>query len=160
MKILAALLALAVPLPASAGDCGRWSAEMQEDEGGPVMTAYVCKPAGKASHELRLSCGTDGQLSLRFLPAPTSDDNSSDEPDYSSDFKLTVGKEVFTRKAHYEAMDGAMVLDFAIDAPLTHRMRFGSELTLADAGGKITGATFSLAGSGAALDKLIATCGR
>ena len=50
---LVACIALQV-MPATAGSCS-WSAKMEEDEGGSVMTASVCGGAKQDAH-LMLSC--------------------------------------------------------------------------------------------------------
>jgi len=156
MKHLILLFLIALPQAALAGECDRWSASMQEDEGGPTMTASVCQGAPTADYELLVTCGNPGELGMRLLAlAPAESQPASD---YTTDFKLSFGNEVVTRKAHYEEMDGAMVLDFRIDAPLTELMRNGTEMTVADVTGKVAGATFSLKGAKAALKTLIQTC--
>jgi hypothetical protein len=157
MRFLAALLLLTLPLPALADQCDRWTAAMEEDEGGKVMMAHVCKGTGNAAHELFLRCGASGELSIRFIPVASSGYPPNDG-NFSTDFKLSFGQEVITRKAIYEDMDGAMVMDFSIGEPPTDLIQSATEMTLADTSGKVPGATFALKGSKKAVDTVIKSC--
>lgn len=149
-----ALLLITLPLPAIAGECDQWTASMEEDEGGPVMMAQICTPAGKDSHALLVTCGTPGQLSMRYLPAGFNPPSEN----LKADLKFSLGPEIFTRPAVYESMDGAMVAEVDIRSPFTQAIQAQKEMKLSNDGGTIPGATFPLKGSSAALAKLIATC--
>lgn len=156
MKRFLVLFLIALPQFTLAGECDRWSASMQEDEGGPVMTARICHGVPTSDYELFVTCGNPGELWMRLLPVTPAE--SQPASDYTTDFKLSFGNEVVTRKAHYEEMDGAMVLDFRIDAPLTGLIQNGTGMTVADVTGKVAGATFTLKGAKSALKTLIQTC--
>jgi hypothetical protein len=159
MRRLAVLLFLALPLPALADQCDHWTATMEEDEGGKVMMAHVCKGTGNAAHELYLQCGAPGELSMRFIPvAPTN--YPPNDGNYATDFKLSFGEQSVTHKAVYEDMDGAMSINFPIDDPVTALIQSAPEMTLSDAGGKVPGATFPLKGSKKAVDTVIKSCSK
>jgi len=153
MNRMIALLLIALPFPALASQCDHWTASMQEDEGGPVMMANICAPAGKNSHELSMNCGEKGKLSIRYLPA-----NFLPAEGFKTDIQFSLGQEMFTRPAQYEEMDGAMVVDIDIGSPFLSVLQSQKQMTLSHTGGKVPSATFTLKGSKAALAKLIATC--
>ena len=156
MNRMIALLLMALPFPAVAGQCDHWTASMQEDEGGPVMMANICAPAGKTNHELLMNCGGEGKLSIRYLPAEFLPAVSG----YKTDIEFSFDQEMFTRPAQYEEMDGALVVDIDIDSPFFSVLQSQKQMMLSDTAGKAPGATFTLKGSKAALAKLIATCSK
>jgi hypothetical protein len=157
MRRTIALLLMVLPLPALAGECDRWSASMEEDEGGSVMTARICAGTGNPNHEFFVRCGAPGELMIRFIPlAP--DDYPPGGGDFQTDLKFSFGQDVIVKSAHYEDMDAAMVTDFSVSEPFANMLGSRAEMTLADVNAKVPGATFSLKGSKAALDKLMATC--
>ena len=127
-----------------------------EDEGGPVMMANICAPAGKTNHELLMNCGGEGKLSIRYLPAEFLPAVSG----YKTDIEFSFDQEMFTRPAQYEEMDGALVVDIDIDSPFFSVLQSQKQMMLSDTAGKAPGATFTLKGSKAALAKLIATCSK
>ena len=156
MKHLAALLMLALPLPALAGECDRWTASMQEDEGGPVMMASICQGGAKPVYQLLVSCGNPGELSMRLLPLTES--ARQPEPNYTTTLKLGFGAQAVTVPARYEEMDGALASEFATPGPIETLMREGADLTMVDEKDATTSARFTLSGSSPALDKLTKTC--
>ena len=155
MKTWIALLVISLPLPAAA-DCSRWSAGMQEDEGGKVMTAQICDATGKVSRALLVTCGEPGKLSIRYL----ADDIGNVEPNYTTKLEFSFDQELFTEPAQYEEMDGALAAEVGIDTPFVSILKTQKQVLLADVKDKAPGATFTLKGSRPALDKLIATCRR
>ena len=81
---------------------GKWTAEMQEDEGGSVLVASVtAKPVGDLTPALSLMCaGTEG-VNLRYQT------HIEGEPSAESDILLKTDKAELTRHFVYEDMDGA-----------------------------------------------------
>ena len=161
MRLVASLIFCLLGGPALAAGCDRWSAAMQEDEGGPVMTAQVCARASAsttdAEHLLLVQCGGDA-LAIRFLPfAPDGYPPGGDE-EFETNMQFSLDGARFTEAARYEAMDGAMAMETRIGGPLAEALKTGKQVTLSDAGGKVPAATFPLAGSRAALEKLVASC--
>jgi hypothetical protein len=158
MKAWIALLMMTTPLSVAAAECDRWTASMEEDEGGSVMMAHTCAPAGNAAHELYVQCGSPGELSIRFIPvAPT---GYPPAQNYTTELEFSIDQEMFTRPARYEDMDGAMATEPKIDSPFVNALQARNELTVSDTADKVPGATFTLNGSKAALAKVIATCSR
>jgi hypothetical protein len=157
MRHLIFAAVIAVPLPALAAEqCDHWTAAMQEDEGGSVMTASICAPVRKDKAYLSLTCGEKGKLSIRFLPAPT--DGFPPRDNYKGKLDFSMDQEMFDRPAVFEEMDGAMATDVEIGAPMIDVMQHQKEVIVAETSDKGPKATFSLKGSRAAFRKLIATC--
>ena len=101
-----ALLCLALMVPfagnAVAADKG-WPAQMEEDEGGPVMVATVtAAPDGDVTPELRVQCAGSEGVMLRFLTAadPVS-------PGSGADFQFENESSKLVKHMQYEDMDGA-----------------------------------------------------
>src|SRR5256885_9055088 len=90
-------------LPAAAASCS-WSAKMEEDEGGSVLTASVCGGAKGDAH-LMLVCLGQPMLSYDLGPAgPQPEPGTSDTIDFSA-----AGKTV-TKKLQLEEMYGYFVV--------------------------------------------------
>jgi hypothetical protein len=158
MKAWIALLIMALPFPAAAGECDQWTAKMEEDEGGSVMMAHICAPAGNAAHELYVQCGAPGELSLRFIPVAPKGYPPAEN--YTTELEFSMDQEMFTRPAQYEDMDGAMATDAKIDSPFVTTLQTQKEVMLSDTKHKVPEATFTLKGSKAALSKVISTCSK
>ncbi|MCB1446588.1 MAG: hypothetical protein KDJ87_12575 [Rhizobiaceae bacterium] len=154
------LLCLFAGAGAQASECGRWSAAMQEDEGGPQMTARVCVGAGQALQDFSVQCGGDGTLSLRYLPAASTNYPPGEAENFEADLTLSLDRETFTRRARFEAMDGAMAMTTKIGDSLVEALMHGETFVLSDADGKLPGIAFPLRGSRQALVRLIGSCAR
>jgi hypothetical protein len=133
---------------------------MEEDEGGPRMMASICTGSGDHEHTLLVQCGADGELNLRFLPAPALGyPPNAGTGDFQAPLTFTINRESFTQKGQYEDMDGAMAMDVAIKDPLIKAMMTRETVVLSDADGKIANITFTLNRARDALDKVIGACG-
>lgn len=145
---------------ALADGCDRWTAKMEEDEGGPVMTAAICAKVGSGAteeHLLLVTCGGDA-LSMRYLPvAPESFPPGGNE-EFKSDLQLTADGKSFSAPAQYESMDGAMAFAAKIDSAMVEAMMTGESLSVGDTVGVVPKATFPLKGSRQALEKIIGSC--
>ncbi|MEW6633110.1 MAG: hypothetical protein AB1440_19750 [Pseudomonadota bacterium] len=153
MKIASASLILALAtLPAHAGSCS-WSAAMEEDEGGSVMTASVCGGAKSDAH-LMLTCFAKPVLSYDLGPSGPQLD-----PGISADFTFKAGGKSVTRTLQLEAMYNYFTIELAGPKdPLLALMRGKGEVTVsADKYGE---AAFPLKGSGPAIGKVLAECGK
>lgn len=157
MKSLATLLVLALASPALAGECDQWTADMQEDEGGPVMTAMICAPGGEVENLLLVTCGGN-TLSLRYLPVVPDAFPPAEVPEYREKFDLTIAGKAYPVEAVYEAMDGAMAFEIARTDPAAAALRSGKDVTFSDPAGIVPKATFTLKNAGKALEKLEKTC--
>lgn len=162
MRLVASLVLSLLGSPALAAGCDRWSAAMQEDEGGPVMTAQICVRASasppEAEHILLVQCGGGGELAMRYLPFAQGDYPPGGNEEFETDMQFSLDGAQFTEAARFEGMDGAMAMATRIDGPLAEALKTGKQVTVSDPGGKVPAATFTLAGSRGALEKLAAGC--
>ena len=146
------ILALLTTLPAHAASCA-WSAKMEEDEGGSVMTASVCGgPKGDA--HLMLACFDKPVLSYDLGAA-----GAQLEPGISSSFSFKAGDKSLSRKLDLEAMYNYFTAELSGPAdPLLALLRGKGDLTVS--ADKYGAAKFPLKGSGAAIGKVLAACGK
>ncbi|CDX23671.1 conserved exported hypothetical protein [Mesorhizobium sp. ORS 3324] len=146
------ILALATALPAQAASCA-WSAKMEEDEGGSVMTASVCGgPKGDA--HLMLTCFAKPVLSYDLGAA-----GGQLEPGINASFTFKAGGKSVTRKLDLEAMYNYFTAELSGPAdPLLALLRGKGEVMVSAA--KYGEASFPLKGSGAAIGKVLAACGK
>jgi hypothetical protein len=148
----ALILALLATLPAHAASCA-WSARMEEDEGGSVMTASVCGgPKGDA--HLMLACFGKPVLSYDLGAA-----GGQLEPGISGSFTFEAGGKSLTKKLELEAMYNYFTAELSGPSdPLLALLRGRGEVAVsADKYGEIS---FPLKGSGAAIGKVLAACGK
>src|SRR6218665_1021286 len=130
------LAALLMPL-ASAANAAGWVAEMVEDEGGPLLTAYV-ETTGPGAYPPRLSfiCGTEA--GLRYLPT-----NDYGMPDSKIDFTFSTDKDEITLAMQYEAMDGAFGAYFAKTDKIIALLQGGSDLLIRSSDAGVPPQTFT-----------------
>ena len=149
-----AVLCCALMLLPSAALAEGWTAQMEEDEGGPTMVASIIGSAdGSVTPELRLMCaGTEG-VNLRYEGAA-----EGAEPGSEGDFTLTTDKTSVTKHMLYEDMDGAFAAYFQPSDPTIALLKGGKTVTLSDKSGKSPDQTFPLTGSSKAIDALLKTC--
>ena len=159
MRILIVSLMLLMPLPALAGQCDRWTAGMEEDEGGSVMAARTCAPKGDLEIELVAQCSGPDHLMVRYLPM-TPPGKMDEQPEYKTTLEFKVGEQSFQHEAHFEGMDGALVIDFAIASPMLAAMQTGASISVIDKSGLVPPAAFPLKGSRSAFEKLTKTCAK
>lgn len=146
------LLAVLFMTLASAANAAGWVAEMVEDEGGPLLTAYVESEAPNVwVPRLSFICGTEA--GLRYLP--TVDIGA---PDLSVDFTFSTEKEEITLAMHYEAMDGAFGAYFGKNDRIVGLLQGGSNLLIRSSDPGVPPQTFTLAGSSAAIKSVLAGC--
>ena len=151
MRRIALCLAL-ILVPGTAFAAG-WVAEMQEDEGGPVMTAYVIGAAdGAIAPELRMTCSSDG-VALRYLM--TGDAGS---PGSEADFLFENESTQATLHMAYEGMDGAFAAYFPKTDPVITLLETGSDVFVSESTGNYPAQSFPLQGSSKAIDKLLRSC--
>jgi hypothetical protein len=150
--VLWAVLML-LPAPAFAGG-GAWSAQKQDDEGGPVMAASVVgDPDGNVTPSLVLTCADKGSLTLRYLT--TAD---AVQPGSEADFLFENERTQQTLHMQYEDEDGAFAATVSRSGPLLDFLRTGDEVFISETSGNYPAQTFPLTGSGKAIDILLKTC--
>ncbi len=145
------VLALLAMQPAFAAPCG-WSARMEEDEGGKVLTASV-RGGPKGDAQLLLACFAKPVLSYDL-----GDAGQQIEPGISASFEFKAGGKTVTKTLQLEAMYNYFTIELARGDPLLDLLRSKGEITVsADSYGANS---FPLAGSGAAIGKVLAQCGK
>ena len=150
--LLLASPVLAEPVTgAGAADTCGWSAQMEEDEGGPVMVASSCESDTEFGPALRLMCG-DG-INIRY-------DGSGigANPPASSTLVLTSGGQSLSADVIFEEMDGAYAAYVDMGSPIIALLKSGSDVGVTLQGVKLPPRTVSLQGSSAAIDRLISVC--
>lgn len=151
--VLCLVVTMSLAGAAMAADSG-WTAQMQEDEGGPVMVASVSAPAsGDITPELELMCAGDEGVNLRYL---SSADTVS--PGSEADFSFENENSKITMHMQYEDMDGAFAAYFPPKDPMVAFLQTGDEVFISEASGNFPAQTFTLAGSSKAIAKLLKTC--
>jgi hypothetical protein len=143
------LVAVAAAQPAFAAPCG-WTAKMEQDEGGSVMMAWVCG-GPKADAQLMLTCLGKPTLSYDLGAA-----GQQLEPGISASFVFKAGGKAVTRKLDLEAMYNYFTVQLESADPLLALLRSKGEITVAS--GKYGENSFPLAGSSAAIGKVLAQC--
>lgn len=148
--VLAATPAFAEDLPA----CSRWVAQMQEDEGGEVLTALTCAIDAPQTG-LALACA-GGTMLLRYDLANGAPGEPPLEDRRAATFAVDDAAQPF--ELAYEEMDGWYATTFDMGDPLVDRLRHGATLRISVADDVYPAHSFSLAGSSKALDALEAQC--
>ena len=151
MLRLLPLTALLLMLPTIA-NAAEWVAEMVEDEGGPVLTAYV-EGDGPGQYPPQLSLTCFDEVGLRYLPA-----GDHGAPEMALDFAFSTEDEEQTLSMQYEEMDGAFAAYFPKTEKLIGMLEGGSDLLIRSADGSVPPQTFALAGSKAAIETVLAAC--
>ena len=158
MKIFClALLIAAAIAPARAADCDAWKAGIEPDEGGPAMIASICA-ADRPDDLLLITCGGEGKLGLRLVPAAGDDFPPGDDMNYKSAFVFASGPLSVEATLRYEAMDGIMAATPHRDSDLVRLLKSAGPLTVTDKAGVLPPATFSLKGSSKAIGKVERAC--
>jgi hypothetical protein len=136
-------------LPAAAEPCS-WSAKMEEDEGGSVLTASVC---GGASADARLMLACLGQPTLSYDLGAA---GQQLEPGISASFEFSADGKTVTKKLDLEAMYNYFVVQLTASDPLLALLQGKGDVTIASTNyGKNT---FPLTGSSKAIRKVLASC--
>ena len=154
MRRLLLCLVLLLPNAAFAADTG-WTAEMEEDEGGPVMVASVTAEAADPSTapSLRMMCaGSDG-VNLRYTPP-----SNTGQPGDTADFTFENEVSQLTLHLVYEDMDGAFATYVPPSDPILELLRTGTDVEISYSSGNSPAQDFSLKGSSKAIGKLLKTC--
>lgn len=149
LPIAATLLAI---LPAHAASCN-WTAKMEEDEGGSVLTASVCG-GPKADAYLMLVCFDKPVLSYDLGAS-----GQRLEPGTSGSFTFKAGDKSVTKTLQLEAMYNYFTLELSgATDPLLALLRGKGDVTVtADKYGENS---FPLTGSSAAIGKVLPQCGK
>lgn len=136
----------------AANTCG-WSAQMEEDEGGPTMVASSCESDTDIGPVFRLMCG--GEINIRYNDPGM----IMDAPEEGTlVLMLTSGGKSLTTDVRFEEMDAAFAAYVDTDSPIISLLKTGAEVDVALKGTDSPTRTVSLKGSTAAIDTLISAC--
>jgi hypothetical protein len=148
-RLLPLCAVLLLTIPASAAG---WTAGMEEDEGGPVMTAWVeGEGPGDFPPMLRMNCG-DG-IGLRYLMS-----GDSGGPNVEDDFLFSTESDEIKLHMRYEEMDGAFAAYFPQSDPVIGLLKGGADLLVTNPAGSYPPQSFTLDGSSDAIEALLKTC--
>ncbi|WP_246135774.1 hypothetical protein [Mesorhizobium intechi] len=146
------MAALQAAQPALAASCGGWSAKMEEDEGGSVLTASVCG-GQKGDAHLMLACFDKPVLSYDLGAS-----GQQLEPGLSGVFDFKAEGKTVTKTLQLEAMYNYFVVDLEKADPLLDLLRSKGDVSVSSA--KYGSNSFPLKGSKGALGKVLAQCGK
>lgn len=156
--VFAVLVAVAIvyfSVPSRAAEsCRDWVAEMQEDEGGPVLTAHACSDDSSQTW-LAMTCheGTvwiDHDLGLGGTKEPQLDETAEVE------FVTDGGIE--TVSMQFQAMTSMFGGSVPANGKLVDLLKSSKSLLVRDGAGAYPARTYSLKGSSAALTTLVSAC--
>jgi hypothetical protein len=151
-----AVLCLAVMLLPSPALADGWTAQMEEDEGGPVMVASITASAdGNITPELRLMCAGSEGVMLRYLTAA-----DTVSPGSEANFLFENENSQITEHMQYEDMDGAFAAYFPPTDKMIEFLKTGDEVFISESSGNYPAQTFPLKGSSKAIDTLLKTCSK
>jgi hypothetical protein len=135
--------------PAIAESCS-WSARMEEDEGGSVLTASVC---GGDTQDARLMLTCLGKPTLSYDLGAS---GQQLEPGISASFDFSADGQTATKKLDLEAMYNYFVVQLTPSDPLLALLQGKGDLTVSSA--KYGQNSFPLVGSSKAIRKVLASC--
>ena len=148
------LLCLALMMLPTAALADGWTAEMQEDEGGPVMVASVYAAAvGDVTPELFLMCAGSEGLNMRYVSRADTVAEGSE-----ADFSFENENSKLTKHMKLEEMDGAFAAYFQPSDPMVAFLQTGDDVLISESSGNYPAQTFPLTGSSKAIGKLLKTC--
>jgi hypothetical protein len=127
---------------------------MQEDEGGPVMMAWVYAAEGETAPELRMFCGD--QVSLRYGQGPAAEGTEPITEPVS--FTFDFGDDMISLDMQYEEMDGMYAAYFPADALIIGYLRSEDSVAVDVPTGPWPVQEFSLAGSSKAIAAVLKSC--
>lgn len=158
VTMLALLVGVAIiyfTMPARAAEsCRSWMAQMQEDEGRPVLVASACSDDSSQTL-LSLSCFS-GTLLLDYDLAA----GAESQPDFDEtavvEFVTDGGIEAVPMR--YQEMNGFFAGQLPASSKLVSVLQREKSLLVRDSAGDYPARTYSLKGSAQALATLLAQC--
>jgi hypothetical protein len=127
---------------------------MEDDEGGPVLTAEACATDNKDAY-LMLTC-SGGEVYLRYDVLAGSE--IAAQPGDAAQMSFRVGDQADVLPLAYEDMDARYAGELGMNAPIVNMIASGDSLIVADADGKLPQHRFSLAGSAKAIAAIRGSC--
>jgi len=155
MRLLS-LVVLPVALTVGSTALGAgWESGMIEEEGGPVMQAWVYGANGDVPPELRVMCGD--QLMLRYGQGTSLGEEVEPIRD-PVDFTFDFGDDILSLPLQYEEMDGMYAAYMEPDALIVGLLRSAQSLAVDVPDGPWPVQEFTLQGSSRAIAAVLKTC--
>jgi hypothetical protein len=151
-RLLPLFAVLMFTVPASAAG---WESGMVEDEGGPVMMAWVYGEGGDVPPELRMMCGDGVNLRYGQGSGPGEGVEPIMEPQI---FTFDFGADKLTLEMQYEGMDGMYAAYFPTDSLILGLLRTGASVSVDDPTGTWKVQPFTLEGSSDAIGAVLKSC--
>lgn len=155
MRLLS-LIVVPVALSFASASLGAgWESGMVEDEGGPVMMAWVYGTGGDVPPELRMMCGE--QLNLRF--GQGSGIGEGGEPMTGPvGFTFDFGDDAISLDMQYEEMDGMYAAYVPKDSLIVGFLRSADSVAVDAPTGPWAVEEFTLSGSSKAIAAVLKSC--
>lgn len=150
-----AVVYFALPARAQAQDsCRAWVTEMQEDEGGPVLTTHACSDDSSETW-LSMTC-SDGQLWVQHdLAVGGSKEPASEE---TAEVEFVTDGGIETVPMMFQEMNAMFGGEVPADGALVKLLQSEASVLIRDKAAAYPARTYGLKGSSAALTKLVSEC--
>jgi hypothetical protein len=156
--VFAVLIGVAIAyfsVPARAeDDCRTWVTEMQEDEGGAVLTTHACSQDNDQAW-MAMTC-SDGRIWLRYDMALGTGKDVDYEAVAEVEFVTDNGTE--TLPMAFQAMDAMFAGDVPADGALIALLKSNEGVLVRSVAADYPVRTYSLKGSSKAISALVAQC--
>ena len=149
------LVVVPVALIASTAFGAGWESGMVEDEGGPVMQAWVLADDGDVPPELRMMCGDE--VMLRYGQGTSLGEGVEPIREPVS-VTFDFGDDMIALDMQYEEMDGMYAAYFPPDSLILGYLRSEDSVAVDVPAGPWPVQEFSLAGSSKAIAAVLKTC--
>ena len=152
-------LFLTVPLSlfAASSFAAGWESGLQEDEGGPVMMAWVyAAEGGDGAADLVMYCFD--QMILRYGQGVLPQGAPDPVVEQPVSFAFRFGDDTVTLDMQLEEMDGKYAAYVPTDAPIIGYLRSAASVTVGATDGLWPAQEFTLQGSSKAIAAVLGTC--
>lgn len=155
MRLLSLAVIPAALTIATASLGAGWESGMVEDEGGPVMMAWVYASNGDVPPELRMWCGDE--VVLRYGQGTSLGEGVEPITDPVS-FTFDFGDDQIALDMQYEEMDGMYAAYFPTDSLILGFLRSADSVSVDVPSGPWPVQEFTLQGSSKAIAAVLKTC--
>lgn len=156
--VLAVLIGVAIAyfsVPSRAAEsCRTWTAEMVDNEGGPVLTAHACSDDSSETW-LAMMCNA-GTIWMDYDMALGGTREPALAEETEVEFVTDGGSE--TVPMHFQEMTAMFGGSMPADGKLVDLLKNGQSLLIRDSAAAYPARTYSLTGSSAALTALVSAC--
>lgn len=155
--VVMACAPLVVPASAeAAGTCAAWTTEMQDDEGGPVLTAHTCSDDALGAY-LSLRC-FDGKVVLENDLGAGTDIAVDPMQELIVPVELVADEGEAEISLQFSQMTATFIGETPASGSLVGLLRSGTSVEIRDPAGVYPARTYPLAGSSKAIRTLLEGC--